>query len=607
MKTPAVAASHRPFLTASALAAFVAALVHSAATHAAIVASVPAVDFGGQSMFTTSPSADILLTNNGAASETITSVAAGAPFAVTHACTTLAPAASCLAQVKFTPVAEGAAAGALAVVSGTGTISVPLAGTGERSLVTHYYRSILRRAPDTEGKAFWEAEAVRVAALGANVNETWYAMAISFFGSAEYAAFARDDAGFVEDLYVTFFNRPSDDAGRAWWTGQLAAGMPREVVLAGFTFSPEFAAFAQQLFGVTTVRKEIDTVVDFYRGIMSRLPDDAGFTAWLTAFRTAQCQGSPYVTTQSVAISAGFTTSAEYIARARTDAQYVGDLYNAFLRRGGDLEGVLFWINEISSGRRTRDQVRDAFVASPEFSGRVAAMVAEGCAIAGYVADFDLAGTLIPAPTGPAGPSMCQHLGNPPPPRRGPGPCGAYPIAAETRSTGMTGDNAIKAAWLYVLEDYYPGSPRIGNSIRFGLRRDNAMVFRFRTGDAGLFTLPRYVTMGYEEQVNRGPLAPRFVTLSERKCDFDYTKTMADGALNGCYKTMSGGDSMLGLITGTGGDPAASFPYCPLKPNTTYYLNIRYEDAATISNRGLISCPTGVNAYDTCGQTIGVN
>ena len=606
MKTPA-ATSHRHFLAASALATFVAALIHSAPAHAAIVASVSAVDFGGQSMFTTSPSADILLTNNGAASETVSSMAATAPFAVTHACTVLAPAASCLAQVKFTPVAEGAAAGALAVTTAAGSLSVPLAGTGERSLVTHYYRSILRRAPDAAGKAFWDAEAVRVAGLGANVNETWYAMAASFFGSAEYAAFARDDAGFVEDLYVTFFNRQPDGAGLAWWTGQLAAGMPREVALAGFTFSPEFAAFAQQIFGDTTVRKEIDTVVDFYRGIMSRLPDDAGFAAWLTAFRTAQCQGGTYLTTQSAAISAGFTTSAEYIARARTDAQFVGDLYNAFLRRGGDLEGVLFWIAEIGSGRRTRDQVRSAFLASPEFSGRVAAMVAEGCAIAGYVADYDLAGTLIPAPTGPAGASMCEYVGLPPSPGSGPGPCGAYPIAADTCSTGMTGDNAIKAAWLYALEDYYPGSPRIGNSIRFGLRRDNAMVFRFRTGDAGLFTLPRYVTMGYEEQVNRGPLAPRFVTLSERKCDFDYTKTMADGALNGCYKTMSGGDSMLGLITEAGGDPVASFPYCPLKPNTTYYLNIRYEDAATISNRGLISCPTGVNAYDTCGQTIGVN
>jgi hypothetical protein len=591
---------------ASALLATVAFLLHPAPASGAVVADRSSVDFGGQSLFTTSPAATVILANTGNANETVTATAA-APFALVHDCSTLAPGASCLAQVTFTPAAAGMVAGSLAVSTATGALAIPLAGSGERSLVTHYYRATLRRAPDAAGKAFWEGEAARVTALGANVNETWYAMAMSFFGSAEYAAFGRDDAGFVEDLYATFFNRSPDSAGLAWWTGQLASGMPREVALAGFTFSPEFAAFTRRLFGDTTVRKEIDTVVDFYRGLMARLPDDAGFASWLEAFRVAQCRGGTHVTAQSAAISTGFTGSAEYHSRGRSDAQFVGDLYNAFLRRGGDLEGVLFWISELASGRRTRDQVRDAFLASPEFSARVAAMVAEGCALSGYHADHDVRGILIPAPTGPAGATMCEYVGMPPSPGTGPGPCGAYPIAAETCSSGMAGENAIRAAWLYVLEDYHPGSPRLGNSLRFGLRRDHALVLRFRTGEAGRFELPRYVTLGYEEQVNRGPLAPRFVTLSEKKCDFDYTKTLADGALNGCYRTMTGGDSLLGRITETGADPAAGFPYCPLKPDTVYYLNIRYEDAGTVSNRGRISCPTGVNAHDTCGQTIGIN
>src|SRR5204863_7194578 len=41
------------------------------------------------------------------------------------------------------------------------------------SLVTNYYSTILRRAPDPGGQAFWESEAVRVGGLGASVNETW--------------------------------------------------------------------------------------------------------------------------------------------------------------------------------------------------------------------------------------------------------------------------------------------------------------------------------------------------------------------------------------------------------------------------------------------------
>jgi hypothetical protein len=40
---------------------------------------------------------------------------------------------------------------------------------------------------------------------------------------------------------------------------------------------------------------------------------------------------------------------------------------------------VQFWISQITSGARTRENVRQAFVASPEFQARVAAIIAQGC------------------------------------------------------------------------------------------------------------------------------------------------------------------------------------------------------------------------------------
>ncbi len=153
--------------------------------------------------------------------------------------------------------------------------------------------------------------------LGVNVNETWYSMAGSFYTSAEYLAFARDNNGFVTDLYNTFFNRAPDAGGLAFWTGQLASGMPREVALVGFMFSTEFVNFTQAIFGNTAVRKEIDTVVDFYRGLLGRLPDGGGFGFWVQQFRTAQCQGPAFVTAQAEAISSAFALSPEYAARAR--------------------------------------------------------------------------------------------------------------------------------------------------------------------------------------------------------------------------------------------------------------------------------------------------
>jgi len=348
---------------------------------AALSPNPASLSFGGQSMNTTSPAQTVTFINGGASALTVTSVTASTYFAVSHNCASVAGGASCSATVTFLPSVEGVLSGTLSLVTSAGVVTVGLSGTGEKSLTTHYYLSILRRAPDAGGKAFWEAEAARVRALGANVNEVWFAMAQSFFGSAEYRLFNRDDAGFVTDLYNTFFNRAPDAGGFADWMTQLAAGMPREVVLASFMFSREFTNFTQAIFGTTVTRKEVDTVIDFYRGLLGELPDDGGFNFWLQPFRTAQCQAGAAVNAQVERISSEFANSPQYLNRARTNAQYVGDLYNAFLRRGadGDLAGVQYWISQITSGARSRENVRQEFVASPEFQARVAAIIAQGC------------------------------------------------------------------------------------------------------------------------------------------------------------------------------------------------------------------------------------
>ena len=155
--------------------------------------------------------------------------------------------------------------------------------------------------------------------------------------------------------------------------------MPREVVLAGFMFSPEFISFTQGIFGNTAARPEVDTVGDFYRGLLSRLPDTGGFNAWVTLFRTAQCSGASAVYQTVESISSQFANSGEYLGKARTNSQYVGDLYNAFLRRGGDLAGVQFWIGALNNSSYTRDGVRKAFITTPEFAGRVSNIIAATC------------------------------------------------------------------------------------------------------------------------------------------------------------------------------------------------------------------------------------
>ena len=246
------------------------------------------------------------------------------------------------------------------------------------SLITHYYQAILRRAPDPSGQAYWQGEATRMQSLGASVNEAFYAMAVAFFASSEYAALNRDNAGFTTDLYNTFFNRTPDAGGLTYWTGQLASGLPRDALLLSFMFSNEFNTYMQATLGTTFARAEVNMVMDFYRGVLGRLPDSSGFTYWLGLFRTAQCQGPAAVYAQVNNISTQFLNGPEYAGRARDNARYVTDLYNAFMRRGPDLAGVQAWVSSLNAGT-SRESVRQSFVSTPEFTTRINAVTSQGC------------------------------------------------------------------------------------------------------------------------------------------------------------------------------------------------------------------------------------
>jgi len=342
------------------------------------------LDFDGQSMFTRSLKRQVTISNVSGSALTLNSLSVQGPFSLaSHTCGTLpAPLAAggtCTAELTFTPPDEGPFAGSLDAATSAGAASGDLTGTGERSLVTHYYGAILSRYPEPSGKSYWNSEAARVQGLGADLNEVWYALAIGFFSSVEYIGFNRTNGEFVDDLYRTFLNRDADTAGRDFWLGQFSAGLTREVVLVAFMFSPEFRSFTASIFGDTSVRRELDSVMDFYRGLLFRLPDGGGFNFWVGRFRTAQCAGAAAVTAEAEAISGEFARGAEYANRNRTNSEYVGDLYNAILRRGGDGPGVQFWINSIATGTLTREQVRQQFVQSPEFQGRVQQIIAAGC------------------------------------------------------------------------------------------------------------------------------------------------------------------------------------------------------------------------------------
>jgi hypothetical protein len=247
------------------------------------------------------------------------------------------------------------------------------------SLVDHYYTSILKRSPDSSGKRYWEGEIERTTSLGIDVKEAYRVMSGNFFNSGEYYELARKDSEFVTDLYLTFFNRSPDTEGLNFWLGHLSSGLSRDMVMYFFVFSPEFNYYMTGLYGDTSTRADLYALVDFYRGILNRLPEDEGFSYWLTRFRTAQCIGPGAVTEEVETISRSFFLSDEYAARRRDNAQFIQDLYYTFMRRYANVSEVNYWVNELNTGAKTREQLRQYFIQSPEFQARVNAMINEGC------------------------------------------------------------------------------------------------------------------------------------------------------------------------------------------------------------------------------------
>jgi hypothetical protein len=120
-------------------------------------------------------------------------------------------------------------------------------------------------------------------------------------------------------------------------------------------------------------------VNDFYRGLLNRLPDTAGFNSYLALMRTAQCSGPQQVRDLSGQVALGFLGSAEYTLCKRTNAQFVEDLYNGILRRGAVPEEINYWVNFLDSGTYNREQELAFFTSSDEFQLRVQEVIEAGC------------------------------------------------------------------------------------------------------------------------------------------------------------------------------------------------------------------------------------
>ncbi len=220
------------------------------------------------------------------------------------------------------------------------------------AFVERFYTIILDRPSEAAGLKNWTDALVAGTRGGADVAE-------EFIHSPEYMAKNESDEVYINKLYLAFFNRQPDAAGKAAWMQSLAEGKDRDFILDGFLASEEYRNLCLS-YGIK--RESTRTFVKrFYTIVLGRSNDQITFAEldnWQNALDSGIYPGSE--------IAEQFIHSPEYELTPRNDKEYLEILYKAFFNRDMDQGGYQLWSSQLASGR-PRDEILHEFLISQEF------------------------------------------------------------------------------------------------------------------------------------------------------------------------------------------------------------------------------------------------
>ena len=198
------------------------------------------------------------------------------------------------------------------------------------SPIESLYQSELGRASDPGGLAYW----TNAYNSGASLSDIQNA----FRGSQEYQARAAAPA----PQNVAYDNFPNQVIGSG--TGVAAP------VSGGLT-----AASAPVSSGLTAAATPT-SISDMYQTYLGRAPEAEGLNYWNNALSSGSMTADQ--------IANAIKTSAE--GQAYSAPKTVTDLYQTYLGRAPEAEGLNYWTNALSSGQMTADQVANAIKTSNE-------------------------------------------------------------------------------------------------------------------------------------------------------------------------------------------------------------------------------------------------
>ncbi len=235
--------------------------------------------------------------------------------------------------------------------------------TGIEGFVYRLYNIALSRDAEEAGLADWTN---RLKTKKENAAQ----VAWGIFFSKEFQNKNYTDAQYIEMLYKTMFGRDSDNEGKKYWLECLDNGVSREYVYRGFAESAEFSNLCSS-FGVergfVTLGQYRDRnmqatgfIARLYTKMLGRKFDEDGLEYWCEKYLTREN------TIEEIA-SHGFLHSEELANLNLSDEEFVIRMYETFLNREPEEDGLNDWIGRLERGEVTRDTLVYGFTHSQEF------------------------------------------------------------------------------------------------------------------------------------------------------------------------------------------------------------------------------------------------
>jgi Ca2+-binding RTX toxin-like protein len=204
--------------------------------------------------------------------------------------------------------------------------SIVVAHTDEEAAALRLYNGLLGRDADAVGAEGWGNAASSTALTD---------IAQGFLGSIEFQNNMNSE--FIQSVYTTLLGRGADAVGEESWLNLLAHGASRADIIAGITNSDE-----GQTAGA--ISDNTDYVKALYTSVLGREADDAGLNNWVAALTAGADRAS---------IAQGITGSLE--SNAKSNSDFIDELYNNALGRAADADGKAGWTNALEHGYTQAD------------------------------------------------------------------------------------------------------------------------------------------------------------------------------------------------------------------------------------------------------------